>query len=307
MIKILEMLNGWRATLNKAEVAAAGTCEYSDVKHQLDQLKAAVNAAKAADDADANSYWTDIKSKIVNILHYEAERTRFGNEVDALKAQATAQLNHVESRCEIRIGQHKDVPRKLEDDFQAWSDNRTSVVRNIEAIGKFPPMANWDGTARGNYDTIVGVQTKALTELEGIMSSTAQSCYAGAQLNRAVFFVVAKAIRKGVGAINGATGSGFLTYYRRTSTAISVMQDLEREIAEAEDGGVADGSSNSLRREHRRTIEMPHLLKVGMWPTGSDGAAYNPARTGEGVRSDGSNADLRVDGNTGPEGEGVKL
>lgn len=307
MIKIMEMLNGWKATLNKAEIAAAGTCEYSDVEQQLSGLRAAVRAAKAADEADAGSYWTDIKSRVVNFLEYDSEKARFEKESMALTRKADALLQQVEVRCRTHIGIYKNVPSKLFDDQTAWDNNRRNVIGSLRRISAFPPMENWSDGARSNYDTIVVVQVKALTELEGIMASTAQSCFAGAQLNRAVFFVVAKAIRKATGAIQGAEGSGFLTYYRRTSRAIQVLYDLFGEIAEAENGGVAEGSSNALRREHLRTIQMPNLLRVGLWPSGSQGAANTPANTKEGVRADGSNADLRVDGNTGAEGKGVKL
>lgn len=307
MIDLVAKLKEWLASLSAADAAAVDGFEYAKVEHQLKMLHAAVRAAIAADEADAHSYWTDIKSKVLDFLPFVSANEKFKSEADQLTERAKAELLLVEALCDSAIGAHKDVPRTLDGDQRAWRKNGRQVQAKIESIQNLPPMIKWRGDAKREYQATVSTQINAMKELEGIMVSTAQSCLAGAQLNRAIFLVVDRAIRMARGAIEDAPGSGFLMFYRRTSTAIQVLEDLKQEVEEAARGSVADGSSNALRREHRNTINMPNLLRVGMWPTGTTGAYTKPADTAKGVRGDGKDADLRVDNNTGSDGEGVKL
>ena len=140
------------------------------------------------------------------------------------------------------------------------------------------------------------------------MQSTAAGARAGALLNRAIFYVVGKDVRLATGRINGAQGGGGGQYYTRTAKARNECNALLFELARAVSGEVAGGSSKNLSSELSNTISMPNLLKVGAWPTGTQGAGQSAADTSGGVTPDVDGTDLGSGGGgSGGTAPGVDL
>lgn len=306
MIDFMARLGGIFAALSAAEVAAAGKCEYAQVEADLTRLEAAVKSAKDADDAEAASFWSKLLGTVLHVFDLEAERTRFEKQSLAMKNDATVALERIKATCKRHIGIHAPVPAQLIRDQESWIKNGMQVRSGLMKCRELRDVARWTDSANTPYKAAVDVQIIALTELEGVMASTAQSCAAGATLNRAIFFVVSKAIRHAAGIIETAPGSAGLTYYRRTGRAIEVLGSLTFEIEGARGGEVAGGSANALSREIRHTVTMPNLLRVGTWPSGTNGADTAPAMTEKGVTSDGSDGDLGIDSTADGSGDGVK-
>lgn len=291
---VLGILNAVLATLDAAQREAAANYDYSKVQVELDKLDAAVHAAIAADEQEAAVYWSTM-SKLMPINPLLAvARALFESQAQKARANALVELVTVKATCAALIGVHAGVPGQLLQDEKVWSDNRAQVKNKISLCKDLKHVDGWSGHSKNSYDLTVDLQVKALDELQGIMASTAQSCRAGALLNRAVFFVVAKAVRNTSSSISGAPGGLGSVFFLRTNTAVNALGALKSEISAAKGGEVAAGSANVLSGELRNTVAMPNLLKVGSWPTGQDDGRTRPARTDQGVTSDGRDADLAV-------------
>lgn len=289
--KIVRMVLAAMETLSAAEVEAAAQYDYSKVRQELERLDAAVVKAKGDDDAEASTFWAGLLEVVPPgpIRHKAGEA--LSNDATAAKAEADAARAEVHLTC-ARIGIHAGVPEQLMKDRATWLKNEKTTAKKIDECENQKNVDGWNDDGKVQYDLAVDVQVKALEELKGIMASAAQSCRAGALLNRAVFFVVAKAVRKATGVIGNAGGFSMTPHYRRTRAATQALRTLEEEIGVAVGGEVAAGSANALSGELRNTLTMPNLLEVGAWPTGTDKAGLDPAPTQQGVTSDGRDANL---------------
>lgn len=293
-IQIVRTVLAAMKTMSAAEVQAASQYEYSGVQKTLGQLQAAVTAAKADDDAESRNFWANLITLVPPGKNRSAAAQFLNGLAGDAKAEADAALADVMLICHSRIGIHAGVPARLLGDQATWLAIEKTVRSKVAECEGQKKVEGWDDAAKEQYDLAVTVQVNALVELQGVMASTAQSCYVGALLNRAVFFVVAKAIRNATGAIGSAGGFSLNPHYRRTRRATQALRTLRDEILAASGGEVAAGSANELSGELRNTLSMPNLLEVGGWPSGTDKSGLVPANTGQGVTSDGRDADLGV-------------
>lgn len=295
---MIEILNKVLANLDAMQRSAAASFDYSQTKDALDALGAAVDAAKQADDAEASSFWSDISRAVKHNVNFFSERERFYRDAARIKSGASTALASVEALCAGKIAPHAPVPAQLMNDARTWN-RRASQVRSLQAEAEqLARIPGWAGDASANYSSAASVQVAALTELDGVMQSTAQGCVAGAQLNRALFFVAAKAIKQATARIKSSPGRSGDTYYVRTATAWSECEALVSQLRPVTTGAAAAGSITSLASECARTVTMPNLLSNGSWPTGTGAAGVPPADTRDGVTNDGS-TDLNAPDPTG--------
>lgn len=291
---LVGILNAVLASLDQAQRTAAASYDYSKVQVELDKLGTAVHAAIAADEQEAAVYWSAASKLMPLNPLLSVAKALFESQARKARTNALIELVTVRATCAALIGVHAGVPGQLLNDELVWSDNRAAVKKKMSRCEGLKQVDGWSGDSKIAYDRTVDLQVKALDELQGIMASTAQSCRAGALLNRAVFFVVAKAIRNAVGSISSAPGGLGSVFFLRTNTSVNALNGLKNEISAAKGGEVAAGSANVLSGELRNTVAMPNLLRVGSWPTGQDDGRTRPARTDQGVTSDGKDADLAV-------------
>ncbi|MCC2593656.1 hypothetical protein LKO27_09595 [Tessaracoccus sp. OS52] len=246
-----------------------------------------MEAAIRADDAEAESFWTDLLRLAKHNVNFFSERSRFNAQARRIKGEAMGALEVVENLCETGIEVHREVPGDLEGDARDWQGRTRDVLRIRLRAEKLRAIAGWQGAASEEYTAAVTVQINALKELEGVMISTAEGCQAGAELNQGIFFLVAEAIKGATNDIRGASGGRGGQYYVRTAVARNECLELAKAIAQAVGGEAAAGSVAVLSKQLEQTVELPNLLEPGQWPTGTSAADTIPANTGAGVRGGG--------------------
>ncbi|TRY18074.1 hypothetical protein FOJ82_08430 [Tessaracoccus rhinocerotis] len=307
MLPVQQMVSNVMKALGQAEQAAAGNYEYSQAREEISSLRAAVNAAIQQDEAEASSFWTELSRLGRHTFNYFSERQRFNQQAAQAKASALAALAQVENFCNSNVAPHANVPARLTSDAAEWTMRSRQVRAMYNRAKRLTNVEGWSGEAREQYSAAAAVQANALSELEGVMVSTAAGAGAGATLNRAIFYVVGKAVRVATSRIKSAPGSNGDQYYLRTATATNECRSLLFELAGAVSGKVAAGSANALSSELAKTITLPNLLEVGSWPTGTSAAGRAPANTGDTVDPDGGSTNLNTGGGSGGGTPGVDL
>lgn len=298
-LNLAELINRLMRQAADAQQAAAKQTEYSEVEAALVELTRAVEAARARDDAEAWDSWTEWARIWKHRVRFLAERDRFFEEAEALKETADSCLSNVRAVTSSEVGVHAGVPDGLIKDADNWRKQGLKVHALALRTRELEAPDGWIGTARENYAAAIEVQRNALSELEGIMESTANGCKQGAVLNRAVFFVVKQAILAAANRINGVEGGGGSVFYLRTARACEVCTQLAADIQDAADGGVVGGTASQLSSDIVGAVAAPNLLQEGGWPRGISGVGTAPAKT-DTVPADG-------DPNLDPDGVTIGL
>lgn len=282
---ILEFL---RKPLDDLEHRIAEQYEYTEVEADLKKLMAEVKRAQTLDAADATRFWNNLE-QLVGPLVLREQRITSEEVGRELRNSSNEMARIIQQCCHDDFEPHAPVPASLEAQMAQWQRNERNAARVLGEVATLFTTEGWEGQSASFYTQETYQHVAAVKELEGLMTSAAQSCRTGAVLNRAVFYVVAKQIRKTSNAIGGATNWG--PAYRRSRTALRELSALLPELAAAKNGSVAAGSANTLSREMRQTVAMPNYLGGGQ--RGSNGFGTGPARTDQGVTADGSDANLR--------------
>lgn len=277
--------------MDAAEQNMAKEYEYADVRADLLRLLAEVQRAQSLDVVDAANHWRRLELVVGPSPLLTAQRALFNTMGASLRQLSDQLAETVNQRCEADFGKHADVPARLMAEGRQWQRDQGELRTALGVVSALRKTPGWEGEAEQGYVATVQVQAVALKELCGIMESASQGCQTGATLNRAIFYVVAKSIRKATSTINGAGGGG--PFHRRTQTTLWELNALLGKFASARNGSVAAGSANNLASQMVRTVSMPNLLQPGSWPSGMSAAGVLPARTDQGVTADGSDANLR--------------
>lgn len=305
MLDVQGLLSAIMAAIKSAEQAAAADYEFSEVRGEVSKLRRAVRDAIQRDENEASGFWFEMGRLGRHTLNYFAEKRRFEAQARMLKNQAFQALAAVERVIDSRVAPHATVPARLNSDAAEWDTRAQRVNAMQNTANRLRSVPGWSGDASGQYAMAATVQANALTELEGVMRSTATGARAGALLNRAIFYVVGKEVRLAAGRIDGAQGGGGGRYYARTAQARNECYALVGALAQAITGDVAGGSSRNLSRELARTISLPNLLEVGSWPVGTSGAGTSAADT-DGVTPN-VDTDLNAGGGSSRNAPGVNL
>lgn len=295
------------AGLSKMEKAAVLAFEYSTLAADLTDLRSAVEQAITDDQKSANSFWTDLSRVLSHGLNFVAEKRRFDDQAHALVAKVNAALTNVESVCRHKLEPKAEAPKNLENDAKLWLAESVEVDAKRRSCERLQVVEGWTGEASERYGSAVLVQVSALTELSGVLTSTAQSCQTGANLNRAIFAAADKAIKRSTGIIRRTRVGGGSAHYVRCAQTLPELDQLLTQIHSAINGEVTAGSERELSHEMIRTLSMPNVLTPGRWPTGTGAHGVPPAATDRGVTNDGSDADINVDRGPGYCAPGVNL
>lgn len=271
-------------------MAAIETYGFAAMRGEVRTLRSKLEDAIAADRREASTYLLDL-----NLGAASTWPSDFTSRANALVDSANTAMAGVESLCDGELRKNAPVPRRLEEDAEAWRSRSGAVRDKVLECAKQRNIPDWSGDAKDAYVTAVLVQEAALEELQGVMDSTAQGCDAGAVLNRAIFYAVGQAVIGATSAVRTGSGGFGSSYYLRTAHAIPVLEALVGQIERACSGEVVDGSASLLASEMRATVSMPKVLSEGRWPTGTSAAGIEPAATDKGVISDGSDADVDVE------------
>ncbi|RMB61412.1 hypothetical protein [Tessaracoccus antarcticus] len=273
------------------------TYDHARMRGKVTELEGAVKAAIDADQAEADSFFTDLSRFFKHGFGYQAAADDFQNKANALMDQAKAAMSSICSKADGKLSENAGVPDALEADSLKWSASAATVAGRKATCSSLASVPGWVGEDQERYALAVGVQAEALEELRGILSSTAQSCTAGATLNRAIFCAVGNGAIQATGRITGNQGYGSSdgVYYVRTANAIPVLEAFDDLVKRAISGDVASGSAGVLSKEQQHTMVMPNLLVEGGWPTGTSATGVVAAATGNGVLSDGEDAQTTLD------------
>ncbi|RMB61414.1 hypothetical protein [Tessaracoccus antarcticus] len=269
--------------------------EYSTMRAKVTALRGSLDNAIAQDVAEGEQFLTDVKLLFKHGLGYGEAVQSFHNRGNALVARAKAAMEAIEAECDGPLQSNALVPKQLEEDARKWRADARKVAQKELDCAKQRDVPGWTGDSKVNYDAAVLVQESALKELKGVMVSTAQSCTAGALLNRAIFCAIGEAAIAAHGAVQWNAAASGDSYYLRTASAVPVLEALLQQVRRAMNGEVADGSATALAHEVRKTETMPNLLVKGSWPTGTSAAGTSPADTEGGVTSGGDDANLDVE------------
>lgn len=221
----------------------------------------------------------------------------FQKQADALVARAEKAMARTETTCDGKLLDNASVPGDLEADAEAWRKRAGEVKAKAMECIQQRDIPDWSGAAKEKYVAAVMVQEVALKELDGVMESTANGCYAGAQLNRAIFMAVGEAATEALRAFEfpfGGGGGGNY-YYTRTARVTPTLEALVDQVKRAVSGEVADGAAETLIQEMRDTVAMAIVLGPDEWPTGTSALGVEAAATDTGVTSDGSDAKTDVE------------
>lgn len=273
------------------------TYDYATMRWKVTSLEIALSNAIAADRSEAASFFTGLKRLLKHGTDVNAEEQRFTADAERLVGMAKAAMASIVAKCEGTLFHNGPVPRQLEADAEKWSTAAADTDQLRAEAASLIGLPGWSGDAQQRYDVAARVQKEALTELKGIFTSTAQSCTAGATLNRAIFCAVGKGATQASGRIIDKQGAGAANdmYYMRTANAIPVLEAFDALVGRAISGEVVTGSAGVLSGEHDATLGMTNLLPEGGWPTGTAAAGISAAATEGGVSSDGEDAKTRLD------------
>lgn len=294
------------ANMSDAATAEVDDYDFARLMGEWEGLVDAVHQAMAADDAEATTFWSELGKRITDLFQYKKRRDEFNARVDALREATQQCLIRIDRQVRIDLGVHATAPDKLREDAEAWLGDRGKVIKLIDrcrSLGKEAP--GWEGDARDGYNESVAVQVTAMTELAGVLASAAQSCQAGARLNKAIFSVVGRSMTSATKLIGDDDGGGG-DRYERTARALTRLETLESLIDKCTSGAVTDGSVRLLSGDLRKTIEMPNLLVPDRWPSGRAGAGVEAADTASGVDTDGRLVNRHVQGDRGATHDGIR-
>lgn len=267
-------------------------------------LVQAVEDGITADDAAAQTWWNEMRRLFAKGFDVLKARNEFNAQAEALKAGARSVAAGVEKFCSKLADQVTPVIAGLQTDAQDWTTRASRVNAVQSEVQGLLNIQGWSGKAADRYTTAVEVQISALTELEGVMTSASQSCGAGALLNQGILLLVDETILEAIETIEAAPTDNGDSYYLKTSTSWQVCFALAKEVTKASNGHAAAGAINELANECLATLEMPRLLGLNQWPTGTSAAGTIPADTSTGVTHDGDTG-LGSAGVGGPSDTGV--
>ncbi len=273
------------------------TYDYAEMHGHVEALGGALDAAIVQDRSEAQSFFTDLRRLAKHGTDYGAEAERFDRQANRLVALANVAMTSIMSKCNGKLLGNAPVPGRLEADAEKWKLRAYDAQLGEAECAKLIGLPGWTGKAQRRYDLAIGVQKEALHELMGVLKSTAQSCLAGATLNRAIFCAVGNGAVQARGRIADRQkyGASNDMYYVRTANAIPILEAFDGLVDRAISGEVATGSADVLSGEHQSTVSMPNLLSEGQWPTGTSAAGIRAAATESGVISDGEDAKTRLD------------
>lgn len=268
-------------------------------------LVQAVKDGITADDAAAQTWQNELRRLFERGVDVFKVRNEFNAKADALKTGALNAAQAVEKLCDGLAEKIAPVIGNLAQDARNWTTRGQQVKEVLSQAKNLEYIPGWSGKAADKYSLAVKVQCSALTELHGIMQSTARGCDAGMMLNQGILFALNEAILETIETIGTSpTHSGDM-YYLRTATSWQLCFTLAMEVSRATTGQTAAGAINALADECLSTIALPRVLAESQWPTGTDAAGTIPADTSSGVTHDG-NADVETTVG-GPSDTGVEF
>lgn len=249
--------------------AKAGVAySFDQVEARLNEILPAVEAAIAADDQQANSFWTRFSQLVEHNFNYFAERRRFEAAADNIKLSTRNTVNAIVPRIIEAIRPTAPVPDNLQQEAEDWEQKANhvqSVKQNAQQLRNIP---GWEGDASTKYDMAVDVQVDALTELKQVMLQAAGSASYGADAHRALFLLTGSEAGKTANRIKSAPAGTGDQYYTRTAAARTYVLQLMATLIGEVLGQEALAKATELRAELDAAMAETGLT-VNDWPTGT--------------------------------------
>ena len=254
--------------LGKAGALASANYSYEQLAEQIAKISDAIEEAIAADDAQANSFWTRFSQLVENNFNYWSERRRFEADAAALKLSALQAGIQVSSQLMGALSPTAPVPGQLESDAASWNDQARRVSDAKRRVGALYPIPGWEGDSSTQYDKAAKVQENALEELQTVMIQAAQGAADSATLHRGLFYIVATEVNKTVNEIRSAPAGTGDQYYMRTAAVRSICLKLLLTLVANILGKEALGAAQGLTAEYEAALQAVGL-QLGDWPSGT--------------------------------------
>ncbi|GAA4888504.1 hypothetical protein GCM10025789_00930 [Tessaracoccus lubricantis] len=268
----------------------------------VDSLEAAAEWAIAADERDSTSWWDEFLQVVEHGFDYLRDKREFEARCAELVASLRRAVREVRENMRAVRESAGHVPDELEANAAQWLEEagRVEAVRN--RISGLRQISGWVSTASHSYTARSIVQDGATQELGGMASSMAKAISHIALFNRALFLVMYREIQATTQAIRRLQPGAKGYHYRRVANALQLLDDLRRNLRNAQVGRPVRDSSAELGGQVAQCLSSPQLLQPGTWPSGGAQASVPPAPTDS--VPDPDEAESLVDDPVGPQGAG---
>lgn len=251
--------------------------EYADVEAALGQLRTAVDAAIAIDQAQTQSVIATLSRAFPGLMPFVLPQVQEAS--TAITQAVVKTFADVERITKERLAPHAEVPAKLETERDTTRTQGDALVAMAAKVTELTKTEGWAGEAAEGYRRAAIVQASALEELGGVEISSSNALDRAALLNRAAFFYATEAISFTAKQVEVAPGGDSAQLYARTRRVDGELHALAAKLSTELDAIGVGQIAEALAADLTKLLETPAVLQPTGWPTGGSAADTKPAPT----------------------------